>query len=85
MESNERKEVIQVNGLTILVVMALLANFLIVGMVYRFHNYEVFLEEKKTNIEYRMLLDKERELKNEIILLEGVSSWSETEYVKSLR
>lgn len=85
MESNGRKEVIQVNGLTILLVMALLANFFVVGLVYRWHNYQVFLLEKKHSIEYAELLQKERNMKNEIIQLEGVSAWDDTEYVRSLK
>lgn len=85
MKSNERKEILQVNGLTILIVMALLANFFIVGMIYRYHNYQLFVVEKKASVEYKLLLDKERDLKNEIILLEDVSLWNETQYVKLIR
>lgn len=85
MEPNERKEILQVNGLTILIVMALCANFLIVGLVYRYHNYQLFVVEKKASVEYKLLLDKERDLKNEIITLENVSSWNETQYVKMIR
>lgn len=85
MESKERKEVLQVNGLTILIVMALLANFFIVGLVYRAHNYQLFVLEKKANYEHQLLLDKERGIKNEIVALEGASSWDETQYVKLLR
>lgn len=85
MASNERKEVIQVNGLTILVVIALLADLFIVGLVYRYHNYQLFLVEKKNNAEYELLLGKERVIKNEIVELEGASSWDKTEYMKSLR
>ena len=85
MTSSERKEVIKVNGLTILIVMALLANFLIVGFVYKYHNYQLFVSEKTSNYNYGKLLEKERDLKNEIIALEGVSSWGETQYMKSIR
>lgn len=85
MASNERKEIIQINGLTILIVMALCANFLIVSMVYRYHNYELVIKEKEQNKNYKALLDSERVIKNEIITLEGVPSWNDTAYVKSLR
>ena len=85
MESKERKEVIQVNGLTILVVMALLADLFIVGLVYRYHNYQLFLVEKENNAEYEGFLNEERGIKNEIVQEEGASSWNETEYMKSLR
>lgn len=85
MESNERKEILQVNGLTILLVIALIANFLIVGFVYKYHGYQLFVAEKTNNENHNRLLDKERELKNEIIALEGVSSWNETQYMKFLR
>ncbi len=85
MGSRERKEILQVNGLTILIVMALIANFLIVGFVYKYHNYQLFVAEKKASIEYRLLLNKEHELKSEIVALEGVSSWNETQYIKLMR
>lgn len=85
MVSKERKEIIQVNGLTILIVMGLMANFLIVGAVYRFHNYQLFVAEKKATVEYKLLLSKEHELKSEIILLEGVPTWNDTQYVKLKR
>ncbi|OGZ08452.1 MAG: hypothetical protein A3C93_01555 [Candidatus Lloydbacteria bacterium RIFCSPHIGHO2_02_FULL_54_17] len=83
METNDRKEVIQLNGLTILVVMALVADFLIVGLMYRWHGHQIFADEKKYNGEYTELLEREHGIKNEIVALEGATTWNETAYVKS--
>ncbi len=83
---NERNEVIKLNGLTILVVMVLIANFLVIGFFYRFHHYQLFVEEKKHNIEMTELEGRQKhDLKNEIVSLEGVKSWSETQYARSSR
>lgn len=82
--NNERKEIIQLNGLTILVVMAVIANCLIAGFLYRYHTYEVFVENKKRNEEMLLIDTHERKLKDEIILLEGAASWNETTYMRNL-
>ncbi|MEK7118060.1 MAG: hypothetical protein AAB869_00430 [Patescibacteria group bacterium] len=82
MEINRRKEVIQFSGLTILAVMALVANFLIVGFVYRWHNWKLFTLEKTHNIVYDELIQKEHEIKDEVVRLEGVSTWNDTAYVR---
>ncbi|OGZ08044.1 MAG: hypothetical protein A2942_00700 [Candidatus Lloydbacteria bacterium RIFCSPLOWO2_01_FULL_50_20] len=81
--NNERKEIIQLNGLTILVVLALMANFLIVGFVYRWHQWKLFSLEKADQARYSELLDREHRVKNEIIELEGVSVWNDTAYALS--
>lgn len=82
--NNERKEIIQLNGLTILVVMAVIANCLIAGFLYRYHTYEVFVENKKRNAEMLIIDKQERQLKDEIIALEGVSGWYETTYMHNV-
>ncbi len=84
MEQSARKEVVQLNGLTILVVIALIANFLIVGFFYRFHNYQLFVVGKKHNLEMKALLDTQHALHQEIIALEGVKTWNDTAYMKKL-
>lgn len=81
---NERKEVIQLNGLTILVGMAVIANCLIAGFLYRYHTYEVFVENKKRNKEILLLDTRERRIKDEIIALEGAPSWNETAYMHNI-
>lgn len=82
--NTERKEIIQFNGLTILVVMAVIANLLIAGFLYRFHTYEVFVENKTHNEELRLVDLEERRHKDEITALEGASSWNETEYMRTV-
>ncbi len=81
-ENKGRKEIIHFNGLTILVVMALIANFLIVGFVYRWHQWKLFTLEKTHSAEYTKLLKDERAVKDEVIKLEGVSAWGKTAYVR---
>jgi hypothetical protein len=80
----KRKEVIQLNGLTILVVMALVADFLIVGFVYRFHQWKLFTMEKAHHKSYTVLLRQEHDVKDEVVRLEGVSVWNDTAYAKAL-
>ena len=82
MESKERKEVIQLNGLTILVVMALVANFLIVGFVYRFHQWKLFTIEKAHNRTHAELIDNEHAVKEAVTELEGARSWNDTAYMR---
>lgn len=85
MKQHERKEIIQLNGLTILVVMALIANFLIVGFLYRYHEHQLFAEGKRHNAAMLDLQDhKEHALKNEIVALEGAPNWNATKYVHDL-
>ncbi len=82
--NNERKEIIQLNGFTILVVMAVIANCLIAGFLYRYHTYEIFVENKKRNREMLMLDTHERQLKDDIVALEGVANWNDTVYMHNL-
>ncbi len=79
-----RKEVLQLNGLTILVVITLIANFLIVGFFYRFHNYNLFVQEKKHGVEYTQHLKTQHDLHQEIANMEGVKTWNETGYMQNL-
>jgi hypothetical protein len=85
MTQHERKEIIQLNGLTILVVMALVANFLVVGFLYRYHGHQRFLEEKRHNKTMVQLQDREEHgIKLEIIALEGAPNWNATQYMHDL-
>ncbi len=81
---SERHEIIQVNGVTILVVMALFANILVAGTVYRWHNYELFRAEKTQNILMRELYQELRDLQLVVVEYEGAASWNETEYARTL-
>lgn len=81
---NERREIIQVNGVTILVVMALLANLLVAGVMYRWHNYELFRAEKTQNVLMRDLYQELRNLQLIIVEHEGAANWNETEYARTL-
>lgn len=82
-KNTERREVIQLSGLTILVVMTLVANFLIVGFVYRFHQWKLFTFEKAHQATYTVLLRSEHDIKDEVVALEGVSVWNDTAYAQA--
>ena len=85
MAEQERKEIIQINGLSILMGMALIANLLIVGFVYRYHGYQLYLEEKAHNQRMKVLYKKEHDIKEDIIKLEGVKSWNESKYASLIQ
>lgn len=82
METKTRKEILQLNGLTILVAMVLVGDLLIVGLVFRFHQYKLFTFEKDRQTQYTELLKKEHDIKEEVAHLEGVSAWNDTTYVR---
>ena len=81
-ENSTRKEIIHVNGLVILVVLALLSDALIAGFIYRWHNWELFHHNLQHQVEMKELLAAERVVKDEILVLEGVATWNETQYYK---
>lgn len=84
MNQTERKEVIQISGLSILVVMALVGDLVIAGLIFRWHQHEVFRSEKNQVAIMSDLLARERQLKNDIIEQEGVRTWNETSFVRSI-
>ncbi len=81
----ERKEVIQLNGMTILAVLVIIANFLMMGFIYRYHAHELFRENRAHDQEYTLLLAEQHDLHIEIAKLEHVVSWSDTAYEKAQR
>lgn len=78
----ERREIIQVNGAVILIVMVILANALAIGFIDRFFHFRLFLLTRDQAIEYSEELGRVRALKNEIVRLEGAPNWNATVYVK---
>lgn len=80
MTSNERKEIIQLNGTTMLVILALIADCLVVGFIYRWHSWQLFAEERRAQQEYGKLLKQERQLKQDIIKVEGAGSWASSSF-----
>jgi hypothetical protein len=80
MASSERNEIIQLNGTTMVVALALVANFLIVGFIYRWHHWQVFAAEKRAQQEYSRLLKEEHALKQDILTTEGASTWASTSF-----
>ncbi len=81
---SERKEVVQLSGLTILVVIVIIADFLVVGFFYRWHSWQLFVESKRHTAEYKELLSQQHDLHIQITTLEGVAVWNDTQYMKHL-
>ena len=80
MDSKDRREIIQVDGVSILLIIALVANLLVVGFIYRWHGWQSFDDAKRHNVLYTQLLWESHQLKQEIITMEGVRTWTETEF-----
>ena len=78
-----RKEILQLNGVTILAVLVVIANFLVVGFIYRYHSHELYRENKAHDIEYTALLGEQHKLHIDIAKLEHVTTWNDTAYAKS--
>ena len=79
----ERKEIIQLNGVTVLAVLVVIANFLIIGFYYRYDAHQMYLMTKAHDIEYTGLLHKQHVLHEEIVDLEGAKNWEETNYARA--
>jgi hypothetical protein len=85
MSEYQRKEIIKIDGLTILMGMALIANMLIVGFFYRYHGYQLYVEEKAHNLRMKELNNEAHQLKEDIIAIEGVKTWNDSVYAKLLQ
>ncbi len=84
MSKQERKEILQINGVTMMFVMLLLGNFLVVGFFYRWNTHEVYIIKKQHNNHMTDLLRVQHDLHLEIVQLEGVDSWVNTQYMKTI-
>ncbi len=82
--AKERKELIVLDGLTILFIVMLVTNGVVLALLYRFHNTQVFRENVKNQKVYSDLLATVRELKNSIVESEGVEAWEKSSYSKIL-
>jgi membrane protein implicated in regulation of membrane protease activity len=78
--TNERKEIIQISGTTILIVCVVIANLLSVGLVYRWYSFTLYQQQKAYQQAYGKLQNKITMVHREIVLLEGVTKWKETQY-----
>lgn len=78
---SERKEIIQLNGLTIASIIAVVLLMLAVGLTERYVEYTRF--DKVELYNKTMVSDRLKELrlvKDEVRMLEGVSRWEDTTY-----
>lgn len=83
MEPKARKEIIQVNGLSILIAMMLIGNLLTVGIIARYHKWQLVEQEKRDNRSFTKVLKEEHDLKLEIQRLEGAKNWVSTMYARA--
>lgn len=79
----KRKEIIQVNGLSILIIMVLVGNLLTVGIITRYHKWQLVEQEKRDNRMFTKALREEHDLKLEIQRLEGAKNWISTMYARA--
>jgi hypothetical protein len=77
-----RKEIIQVNGAVIVVVMLIVANAFVVGIIDRYANFRYFALTRAQANEYSAELGKVRALKNEVVRLEGAPNWNATVFAR---
>lgn len=81
--AKERKELIVLDGLTILFIVMLVVNGVTLALLYRWHNTKVFQENFDNRVVYGDLLSESRRLKNIIVKNEGAESWEKSEYGKT--
>lgn len=79
---NERKEIIEVNGITILLVCTVIANLLAVGFMMRWYSYQSFMQSVASQKEYTAHLRSLHDTKNSVVELEGAPNWNATIYAK---
>ncbi len=77
MES-ERKEILVLDGMTILFIVMLVTNGVLAAMMYRWHNIEVFKENVLHREAYAELLKQSRDLKNSLVKREGAMNWNDS-------
>ncbi len=77
-----RKEIIFLSGKQILLIMAIVGNALVVGFMWRYHAYKIFVQEKRDLSQFTLAQRNERTIKEEILILEGKKYWTETAYAK---
>ncbi len=78
---SERKEILQLNGLSILLIMLVIASLLVVAFFERYHSYKIFQSEKAHSTVMTKLKNRlEHDIKLEITQLEGAKNWNSTLY-----
>lgn len=80
-----RKEIIQVSGNTIVIMMIVLGDLFVAGIGLWSHHIVLFRENLRHERAYEKALSEQRKIKNEIVALEGVPNWESTTYAKRVR
>jgi hypothetical protein len=76
--AKERKEILVLDGLTILFIVTLVINGVLAALIYRWHSIQVFKENISHQKVYSDLLETAHNLKAEIIKREGAESWNDS-------
>jgi hypothetical protein len=82
-ESSARKELVYISGHHFLIGSIILMNVLVGVLVWRYHNILVFRVSKAHNENFAQITRVEREIKNEVVKLEGAATWNVTTYAKA--
>ncbi len=72
--NKERKELIVLDGITILCIAMVVINGVVFALLYRWHNTQVFEENLNNRALYGDLLSESRRLKNLLVEHEGAES-----------
>lgn len=78
-----RKEVLRVNGVVIAIVMALIGNLLIFVLGLWLHNIQLFRLEYRYTREQETIVRDIHKTKVDIVALEGVEKWEDTNFARS--
>jgi len=82
--TKERKELIVLDGITILFIVVIIINGVVLALFYRWHNSQVFKENLRNRAVYGELLAESRRMKNLLVDREGAESWEKSTYGKVL-
>lgn len=81
--NTERKEIIQLSGPTLVIVMIIIGNMFVLGVMYRWSEYQEYELTKFYARQYSKEIFEFRDIKNEVVRLEGAPNWNATYYVKA--
>lgn len=81
--ASDRKEIVFLSGRQILIVMLVIGNLMVVALMLRYHEMELFRLENADLNTFVSAQKKEHDVKEAIKQLDGVKSWNETAYAKN--
>lgn len=81
MSTSERKEILVIDGLTILIFCTFIMNVVAGALVWRWYEMEAFAQRKTDQDARAVILNDIRKIKIDIVEREGVANWNMTRYV----